>query len=660
MAVTEDINIRLGVDTAELERVYRRITARTGEALANQANKAISSFSSLYQENIDSLEKKYNTRLRKNFLGWYPGEARIAALQEKDKETYKKLIDLESKQRTIKGFLKERAFEDRKKAVVDAFLGVTSAAAGAMVVAKPIKASMEYEKSLTNTAKVYDMTKEQMASFGKELLNLAKVMPVPIEQLGALSYQMAQLGLTQQELLPALQLAVKAGVGLDIPLDEVGQKIGGLKAAFGISMEQLQGALDFINEAANKVSANPAFILAATTRIAPLAASKGITPEQTSAMASVLLNAQWQPETVETGIKDFIVGLTSLYKSSAGDSARAKAVMSLNMDRTLFEQYARTDFMKAVKYFLTSARSAQGRGEKIDAIMYDIFGQQHFGKLLTMLSGAGWQKFEELMDMYEKKTYLGSLEQEFKRVSETAASALVVLQNNLKAVSIAVGDTVLPGVKRLFVAFSKFSGAVHEFAANDYVKPFLGLGTAIAAVGAATLVLLPSIKLLKTALSSIASLGAGQWGFLGTHIAGTIALKSAIDYLYGERGNYGTYLGAGAAVGGLVGLDQYFRKKVSKFEAIKKGVKSGGFIAGAGILADIFSPETQENKAKTDQAFNNLQTNPTTNTNIDNTKQTQYNNTYNDNRVITINNPDMELLKNFNQVVFDEPVKGFN
>lgn len=646
---TKDLLIRIKGDSSEIERILKRVENRTGQAVVNQVDKAL--------KNIYKKEQELSDKFKR------PWESKVSYGNYFERENVRNII--EEKVPKLKGYLQQQRWEETKRGVRDSFVGAVGGVAIGKTLTTPIQAAIDFEKSLTNTAKVYNLTKKEMQDFGRELLNLSKIMPVPTDQLGALSYQMAQLGLNQKELMPALQLAVKAGMGLDIPLNEVGQKIGGLKAAFGISMDRLQGALDFINEASNKISATPADILSATTRIAPLAASEKLTPEQTATLASVLLNAQWQPETVETGIKDFIVGLTNMY-STGSNSAKFRAIQKLGMDRSTFEKYLKQDFIKSIEYFLTSARAAGQRGERIDTLMYEIFGQQHFSKLLTILGEGGWGKFQELMTMYNKRSYTGSLEQEYQRVLSTTASAMTVLQNNFKALQITAGDTLLPTVKQVFTDVSSLFSMIQEFTSDNALGKYLvSVGTSLGVIAAVLGVVMPTMKLGKYVLGAIYGIGGGgKFGAFALHIAGAVALKEALEALGSENGILNTVM---ATLGTFAAstLGRRFIGKQTWTQAAKSSVgtslTAGGVVAGLSYLERNKDPEGQK---QLDARFNQMvsNTSQTNTSNIDNSKQTEYNTTniYNDNRNIVINNPTPGELQNFNELVFNERPKGFD
>ena len=334
MSGNRDLNFTIRANAEELERVLRRISHVTGNSLSM----AIESALKKSQETIN-LHTQSKYKFDPN-LGMYTGTLGATPLSTSDYYAQKEALkDLKYKRDIL---LAKKHELDYKRAVADIrshFLETagTVALLGKLFT-KPIQDAMQYEKSLTNVAKVYNLNKQQTDQFGKALLNLAKIMPVPVENLGDLAYQMSQLGIAQKDLMPALELAVKAGMGLDIPLPEIGTKIGRLKSAFGLSVDGLRDVLDFINEASNRVAATPGEILNAVTRIAPLSSTLGITAQETTGLASVLLGIGLQPEAVETGIKDLIGNLDSIFTSRVGDSERYASIQKLRLDRSKFEE----------------------------------------------------------------------------------------------------------------------------------------------------------------------------------------------------------------------------------------------------------------------------------------------------------------------------------
>lgn len=173
------------------------------------------------------------------------------------------------------------------------------------------------------------------------------------------------------------------------------------------------------------------------------------------------------------------------------------------------------------------------------SVLSDLFGDEARG-LAPMLANLG--ELERLLGVAGNKAgYTGSVMEEFRVRSETAANKLQLFNNNLTALQIVVGEKVLPALVRLLEVFGPVLVELTKFAeANPAITT---LAVAIGSVVSAFVVLAPfivsAISLLGSLKAAIVALNLGGliagwlpvFAGLGTTIIG--ALASVLAWITG-------------------------------------------------------------------------------------------------------------------------------
>lgn len=204
------------------------------------------------------------------------------------------------------------------------------------------------------------------------------------------------------------------------------------------------------------------------------------------------------------------------------------------------------------------------------SVLSDLFGDEARG-LAPLLANLG--ELERILGLAGNKgRYTGSVLKEFQVRSATAANSLQLFQNNLQALQITIGDTVLPALVKLSQVFGPMIKSIADLAAANPV-----LTTVVVTIGsiASALVLLaPGILATVVLIGKIGSafaalkLGATIGGWLPAIIApftsalawiGSTFIPAILALFSGPAG--WTVL----AVAAVVAMVALFREPIGKF-----------------------------------------------------------------------------------------------
>ena len=147
------------------------------------------------------------------------------------------------------------------------------------------------------------------------------------------------------------------------------------------------------------------------------------------------------------------------------------------------------------------------------SVLSDLFGDEARG-LAPMLANLG--ELERLLGLAgDKAGYTGSVMEEFRVRSETAANKLQLFQNNLTALQIVVGEKVLPALVKLLEVFGPILIGLTQFA--EAHPGITTLAVAIGSVVSAFVLLAPFI------ISAISLFGSLKAAIVALNIGGLIA-----------------------------------------------------------------------------------------------------------------------------------------
>jgi TP901 family phage tail tape measure protein len=147
------------------------------------------------------------------------------------------------------------------------------------------------------------------------------------------------------------------------------------------------------------------------------------------------------------------------------------------------------------------------------SVLSDLFGDEARG-LTPLLANLG--ELERILGLARNKgEYTGSVLREFQVRSETAANKLQLFQNNLQALQITIGDTVLPALVRLAEVFGPILKGVADFAASN--PALTTAAVAIGGLASALVIAAPGI------LATITLLGKLKLAIVGLNLGGLIA-----------------------------------------------------------------------------------------------------------------------------------------
>lgn len=338
-----------------------------------------------------------------------------------------------------------------------------------------VKAAAEFESTMAGIKKVVDFdSPEEFAKMSNDLQQLSLRIPMTAKELGEIYAAGGQGGIAKEDLLDFTETAAKMGVAFDVSAQQAGDWMAKWRAALGLNQKQVTELADQINYLGNNTAANAAQISSVVSRIGALGKVGNVAGSQIAALGATLIGAGISEEVAATGIKNFMLALTS---GVSATKTQRDAFAQLNIDPEILAQEMLKDPEKVMVGVLE--RIANARADLRAPLLNDIFGGESIEAISQML--ANMKVLRRNLDL-TKSGYAGSMEKEFEAMADTATNSFTLMANSADMVKQKLGTSLLPVVKIVAKGTVATADAFGSFA-QQFPRVTAGI-TGIALAGA--------------------------------------------------------------------------------------------------------------------------------------------------------------------------------
>ncbi|GHA13258.1 hypothetical protein GCM10007989_04800 [Devosia pacifica] len=391
------------------------------------------------------------------------------------------------------------------RAEMDAMRGrmVDAAAAAyamARAVAAPVKAAIEFESAMADIRKVVDFeTPEAFKAMSDDIVAMSMRLPMAANDIAAIVAAAGQAGMAGDELLAFAEMASKVGVAFDMSGDQVGEALAKIKTQLNLTVSETGALADAINHLSNNSASAAPDLIEYMKRVASAGEFFGFTSEQTAAIGSAMIAAGAEAEVAATSFRN--VG-RALSRGSSATDRQAEAFQRLGLDVTEVARQFNEDAVGTLRDVIVRIN---GLPEHLRAnTLSEIFGDE--ARALQPLVTQVELYDNALESVADKTAYLGSTEEEYAARAATTANNMQLLANKAHAISIAIGNALLPALNAFADAIGPVLIAIADFAAQNpaIVQAIIALVGSLVAVRVASVAARWGFLFLKGGLIDIA------------------------------------------------------------------------------------------------------------------------------------------------------------
>ena len=381
----------------------------------------------------------------------------------------------------LKGMSKNlKGFQKEAKDIMVSAAAVGVALTSAFSV--PISQAMDFESQMADVRKVVNFdTPQQFKEMGEDVLKLSTQLPMAANGIAQIVAAGGQSGIARKDLMQFASDAVKMGVAFDQTAEESGQMMAQWRTAFKLTQSDVVVLADKINYLGNTGPVNAQKISDIVTRIGPLGGVAGVASGEIAAMGATIAGMGVESEIAATGIKNFMLSLTS---GKSATSSQKKALKFIKIDPARLAADMQKDSRAAMLKVLDSL--AKVPKEKQAAVMNALFGKESLAAIAPLLTNLDLLRtnFTRVADAQQ---YAGSMQKEYESRAATTANSVQLLKNQFSAASITIGEMFLPDIVKLtqkiqpmIEQFRQFTKANPEMVRGTFKFGIALLGTASA------------------------------------------------------------------------------------------------------------------------------------------------------------------------------------
>jgi hypothetical protein len=256
-------------------------------------------------------------------------------------------------------------------------------------VTSATKDFLEFEKELIKVAQVSKISVGQLDFLTNNITRLSSGLGVASNDLIGVSRTLAQAGLSATDTSKALQALARSA--LAPTFDNMNRTVEGsiaLMKQFGISANQLEGALGSINAVAGSFAVEAGDIITAISRAGGVfaSASNGVSQgtdalnEFIAVFTSVRSTTRESAETIATGLRTIF---TRIQRSDTIDSLKAFGVTLTDLEGKFVGPY------KAIELLSKGLRTLDPRDLRFGRIVEELGGFRQIGKVIPLIQQFG-------------------------------------------------------------------------------------------------------------------------------------------------------------------------------------------------------------------------------------------------------------------------------
>ncbi|SHO50067.1 phage tail tape measure protein [Anaerocolumna xylanovorans] len=334
------------------------------------------------------------------------------------------------------------------KAATAALAGIGIAA----FLSNSTNASMEFESSMADVAKVVDGLKDENGNLTQSyydmsdaIIEMSKNIPMTTSELSSIMAAAGTAGIATEDLQRFTETAAKMGIAFDSTAEQAGEWMAIWRTALGLSQDEVEVLGDQINYLGNTSSENAMKLSEIVTNIGSLAKISGVSGSQLAALGAATTGIN--SDVAATGLKNMFVAMT------AGTSATKKqqeVLEKLGFTSSQVAERMQSDSQSMIVDMLEGINKLP-EAEQAAAIS-NYFGKESLSTVSVLAGNLGNLK-EQFDKVADSAAYAGSMEGEYATRAATSENNVQLLKNAFEALKIQIGNMLIPvltgGVKIL-------------------------------------------------------------------------------------------------------------------------------------------------------------------------------------------------------------------
>lgn len=366
-------------------------------------------------------------------------------------------------------------------ATMQTALGGVAATAAAIF---PTKAAIDFEAVMADVSKVIDLTPRQFRDLKSDILKSAIAMGRLPVQIARIAEAGGKLGVPIEQMQQFIGIVSRSAVAFDILEDVAGRQIGSLSNKLGLTINRTESLMDAINFLADNTAASGSRMIEIIERTSGVMGTIQMPDKFIAGWAAFADQVEVTPQLAASGLKMVI----NRMKVMPGMMEK----FLVDPNKTLIEFFERFQKMEPAKRAVAVLKvfgPEAGRFAEMAVNKLDLLGKT-------------------LNKVADGTSFVGSMQRELQKKLGTTEVKLKRIKVGFLAVAIAIGDAVLPIIKKATPFFIMVADTFRIFAENNpqlaafgTIMLFIAGGVSAAAIAIG--ILMPLILAIATPIGLV-------------------------------------------------------------------------------------------------------------------------------------------------------------
>ena len=426
-----------------------------------------------------------------------------------------------------------------------------------------IDAAIEFEHSLAGLQRTTGVSNQELSEMGAYIKQLSTEIPLTTSELAGIAATAGQLGIANQDVMAFTEMIAMLGTTTDASADQAAYLLAKFMNLIEIDPADFGRLGSSIAKLGDNSATSATTIIQMSQRMEAAAAIAGFSAQEvlalSAAVSSVGLSAQAGGTAMSTLIQNIHMAVAT------GDGLEGFAAVA-NMSANEFAQAWGDNAVNALTAFNAGLKNAEESGTDAIVILRDlgITGIQQ-AQMILSLAQAG-DLLTDSIDMANKAWDENTLlQQNANTMYATTQSRMIMMENSVNNLQIAIGSQLTPSLDNLIdVGSSAFNWATDFIEEHPWVvNAITGLVVSVSLLtaGSAALAIVKTTKVIPAIKAFTAAMMANPILLVATAITGLVVAL-------------GTYIASQErATDGVRELNRELREKQALFEEQQKEVQ---------------------------------------------------------------------------------------
>jgi len=398
--------------------------------------------------------------------------------------------DLDRKLSQVDGKIKTHTdkWQKRMRTVGLVMVGAVAAIGGAS-----LKMAVDFETAFAGVRKTVDATEEEFAGLDAELKAMTKELPVTYTELARIAEAAGQLGIAKGDIIDFTNVIAKLGMATNMTGEEAATSLARFMNITGMATSDIEKLASVIVDLGNNSATTEAEIVDMAMRLAGAGTTIGMSETQIMAFAAALSSMGLRSEAGGTAFSKTMLEMNSAV--AGGGDALMAFVSTAGMATSEFSTLFKEDATGAVVSFIEGLGRMKSAGEDITPVLDEV-GLSGIRVVDTLLRASG--NMELLTDAQnlamEAWKENAALQEEAAKRIETTASKMQILKNEVALTQAALGEALLPILKRVMDALIPIINKMTAWI-EKYPQLSVAILAAVGAMGTMMVMIGPLMKM---------------------------------------------------------------------------------------------------------------------------------------------------------------------